>query len=75
MNMDIEFWRIRQLVLVLEQIVRLLSSGRNAEWAGVFSHYLHEIERQFLKKTININALSGRLRIVALVSPDLDSFV
>jgi len=73
--MDIELWRIRQLALVLEQIARLLKSGANAEWAGVFSHYLNEIERQFLQNPINIHALKQLVVNIKNCYMDVDSFV
>ncbi|MBS3818065.1 hypothetical protein KGY73_00955 [bacterium] len=41
----IEKWRIKELALILNQLVQLLKAGNNQEWASVFSHYYHETQQ------------------------------
>jgi len=39
----VEPWRLKELAILLEELVLVLKSGKNPEWAGVFAHYGHEL--------------------------------
>lgn len=54
----IEKWRIQELVLVLEEISSILKKGKNAEWAGVFSHYHHEAQQILESQNLQIDKLN-----------------
>jgi hypothetical protein len=38
-----EPWRLKELAMLLEELVLILNSGRNREWARVFAHFCHEL--------------------------------
>jgi len=39
----VEPWRLKELALLLDELVLTLKSGQNPEWAGVFAHFGHEL--------------------------------
>jgi hypothetical protein len=39
----VEPWRLKELAILLEELVLLLKSRNNPEWAGVFAHFGHEL--------------------------------
>ena len=39
----VEPWRLKELALLLDELVRTLNSGQNPEWAGVFAHFGDEL--------------------------------
>jgi hypothetical protein len=39
----VEPWRLKELTLLLDELVLTLQSGKNPEWAGVFAHFGHEL--------------------------------
>jgi hypothetical protein len=39
----LEPWRLKELALLLDELVLTLNSGKNPEWAGVFAHFGHEL--------------------------------
>lgn len=45
----IEKWRIKELSLILNQLVHLLKTGNHQEWASVFSHYYQETQHILYK--------------------------
>lgn len=54
----IEKWRIQELVLVLEELSYILKKGKNAEWAGVFSHYHQEALKILESETLKVQKLN-----------------
>jgi hypothetical protein len=38
-----EPWRLKELAMLLDELVLILKSGQNREWAGVFAHFGHEL--------------------------------
>jgi hypothetical protein len=39
----VEPWRLKELTMLLDELVLILNSGKNPEWAGVFAHFGHEL--------------------------------
>jgi len=39
----VEPWRLKELALLLDELVLTLNSAQNPEWAGVFVHFGHEL--------------------------------
>ncbi len=58
----VEKWRIEELSSVLTELVVLLRSGDNAEWANVFSHYNEESCNIISGSEFNLNALHKLVR-------------
>lgn len=40
----LEPWRLRELALLMDDLVLTLRSGKNPEWANVFRHFGQELE-------------------------------
>jgi hypothetical protein len=57
-----EPWRLQELALLLDDLVVTLRAGKNPEWANVFGHFGHELERLGPTKTGNRGELSRLIR-------------
>jgi hypothetical protein len=53
-----ELWRLREVALLIDDLVIILRSGKNPEWANVFGHFGHEWELLGLPKAEDRGELS-----------------
>lgn len=61
-----EPWRLQELALLLEDLVAALRAGKSPEWAGVFGHFGHELERLGPAQTENRGEFSRLIRNIQL---------
>lgn len=57
MIQKIEKWRIQELEQVLNRLALLLRTGKNSDWANVFSHYAQEAKKLSLQTKFNLDML------------------
>jgi hypothetical protein len=59
-----EPWRLQELALLIDDLVIILRSGKNPEWASVFAHFDQELKLLGQAKTGYRNALSRLIRSI-----------
>jgi hypothetical protein len=58
----LEPWRLRELALLTDDLVLILRSGKNPEWANVFRHFGQELESLGHGNSFDGDGLSRLLR-------------
>lgn len=58
----LEPWRLRELALLMDDLVLTLRSGKNPEWANVFGHFGQELESLGRGEAFDREGLSRLLR-------------
>ena len=53
----VEKWRIQELEQVLNRLALLLRTGKNSDWANVFSHFAQEAKILTLHNRFNLDSL------------------
>jgi len=59
---QVEMWRVKELVLILNEIACLLRKGNNREWAAVFEHYKMESQQILSRKKFKSQELKNLIR-------------
>jgi hypothetical protein len=57
-----EPWRLRELALLIDDLIITLRSGKNPEWANVFGHFGRELEFLGPTKARNRDELTRLIR-------------
>lgn len=70
----IEKWRLQELSLVLHNLSELLKKGDNREWANVFGHFHHELQKIILKKELDLEPLKRLIYNIKNCFIGLNSF-
>lgn len=60
----IEKWRVKELSLVLNQVVEVLRKGSHREWAAVFTHFHSESQKIFQAETFDLDELKKLVRSI-----------
>jgi len=60
----LEPWRLQELALLIDDLVIILRSGKNPEWANVFGHFGHELGLLSPTKAGDRSALTRLIRSI-----------
>jgi hypothetical protein len=55
-------WRLRELAILIDDLIVTLRSGKNPEWASVFAHFGREVELLGPAKTADRDELTRLIR-------------
>ncbi|MFO7866540.1 MAG: hypothetical protein R6V02_06980 [Candidatus Aminicenantes bacterium] len=59
---QVEMWRIKELIIILNELTEILRRGNNREWAAVFEHYKAESKQILNNKKFSSHELKNLVR-------------